>query len=87
VTDLNLRPHASTPDRTVLAYDLAAWPKTIGGGHAQEQANCPGNAASRLVNREGFSATPGKWTQVRSLDQLSPLEIVLEVRGTLKARP
>ena len=39
------------------AYDESCLAGEILCGHAQEQPKCPGNAASRLVNRGGFSAT------------------------------
>ena len=38
--------------------------------------------ASRKANSPRVFGHPGKRTQVRSVDQLPPLEIVLEVRGT-----
>src|SRR5258708_1700843 len=39
-----------------------AWPKRILCGQAWEQLKCPGNAASRLVNRGRVFGHPGKRT-------------------------
>jgi len=51
-------------------------------GLAQEQPKCPGEARPHDSSIAEVFGHPGKRTQVRSVDRLPPLEIVLEVRGS-----
>ena len=50
-------------------------------GLAQEQPKCPGEARPHDSSIAEVFGHPGKRTQVRSVDRLPPLEIVLEVRA------